>query len=144
MSRPGGTPDNFAVLLARHWLRTGTPYLGRRLELFEVLGETQRQIGGHLVVSGLVFPRRTRIEQLRWHSWTRLRNTKAERWFDFEFHVRQLAFDERVDHGSRVGQAHALADTVGSALPASIDQPALRLVLAQTATQHLGIDFWWQ
>src|SRR5271166_2478617 len=75
MSRPRRTPDSSAVLLdCYHRLRTGIPYLGRRLELFEILGEALGQIGGHLVVSGLVFPRRTRIEQLRWHSWTRLRN----------------------------------------------------------------------
>src|SRR5271166_1209249 len=131
--------DGLGYLLRYHRLRSGFLHLARGVELLEVLGEALRQVGGHLVVGGLVLPRITRIQQLGRHAGNRLWNAEAEGWFDFEFHICELAFDQRVDHGARVRQAHALADAVWPALPASVDQPALRLMLPQTAAEHLRI-----
>ena len=67
-------------------------------------------------------------------------NAQAKRMLSYEFSVRQLAFERGVHHGARVLQAHALAHAEGAAGPAGVHQPALRLVLAQAAAQHLRID----
>src|SRR5215467_814674 len=92
--------------------------LGRGVELLEVLREARRKIGGCLVIGVLVLPRIPRRQDFRWNSRTRLRDAEAERRLDFELNIGQTAIDQRVDHGARIRQAHALADAVSATLPA--------------------------
>ena len=65
---------------------------------------------------------------------------EPERRLNFELHIGKIAFHQRIHHGARMRQAHALAYAVASALPAGIHQPALRIVLAQAAAQHLRVS----
>src|SRR5271166_3936960 len=93
--------DGLGYLLRYHRLRSGFLHLARGVELLEVLGEALRQIGGHLVVGGLVLPGVAGIQQLRGNAGNRLWDAEAEGRLDFEFHICEFTFDQRIDHGAR-------------------------------------------
>ena len=95
-------------------------------------GFTSGLFGG-FVEGGFVWPGVAGIHHLRRNSWARFGNAEAEGGFDFEFFSCQFAFDGRIHHGSGIGDGHASADAVGSALPAGVHQPALGVMLAQSA-----------
>src|SRR5579863_1323338 len=114
------------------------------VELLEILGEAVAQVFGGFIVGGFVAPGVARIQDLWRNARTGLWNGEAKGGLDFEFFADQLALDRRVDHGAGVGDFHALAYAVRSALPARVDQPALRVVLAQAAAEHFCISFWRQ
>jgi len=54
-------------------------------------------------------------------------------------HVQGIVMDG-VDDGSRLGQGHAMADTVTATHPAGVDQPDLSLVLLTLLSEHLSVD----
>ena len=57
--------NTWVSLLRSHRFRSRFFHLAGGVELLEVLGEARGEIGGHLVVGGLVLPRIARIQQLR-------------------------------------------------------------------------------
>ncbi len=55
------------------------------------------------------------------------------------FHLVELAIQGGVEHGARVADADALADAVGSAHPAGIEQPAVDIVAGDLAFEQVGV-----
>src|SRR6516165_6670447 len=104
--------------------------LRRRVEVLKVLLEAVAQIVSSAIVGSLVGPRIARIQYLRRHAVTELRNRKSEGWLDGKVVANQLTFHRCIYHRSRVRDAHAPADAIAPALPACIDQPTLCIVLA--------------
>ena len=51
-----------------------------------------------------------------------------------------FALNRGIHHGARVRNVHALTHAVRAALPAGIHEPALSVVLAQAAAEHLRIN----
>src|SRR5690606_5960538 len=87
--------------------------------LVELLGELRRL----LIVGGAVLPGALRFEDGALDVRARGRHLEAEERLDTGLDAVERAVEGRVQHGARRRQAPALADAVGAAGPAGVEQP---------------------
>src|SRR5271169_2916142 len=115
-----------------------TAYEG--LEFGEVRRETPGQLARGLVIGLLVGPGAARVEHLARDLGAALGHHKPEIGVLAHRCGGEPAVECRAQQRARVMDRHAPADAVGAAGPARIDEPALRPVLFDARTQHLGVD----
>src|SRR6266404_3534074 len=105
-------------------------------ELLEVALETPGDFARRLVVARFVRPGAARIEHLAGNLGATLRDVEAEMGFAPHRRLAKSAVQRGAHQGAGMGDRHALADAVGTARPAGIDEPALRLVTADALAKH--------
>src|SRR5271155_1261877 len=102
----------------------------------EALGQTARG----LVIGLLVGPGAARVEHLVRHLGAAFRHEEAEIRLLADGRRGEAAVERGAQQGAGMGDRHAPPGAISAARPAGIDEPALRPMLANQGTQHLGID----
>ena len=90
-------------------------------ELSEIVDELLHELGGGLVISGLVRPGRARIEDVTVDGLYRDRHLEAEIGIDAEFNAIEASIERGIQECARDLDRHAVANAIFAARPACVD-----------------------
>src|SRR5215217_1223904 len=110
------------------------------LELLEVLGKEPGELFGLLVVSLLVRPGATGVEDARRDAGDFFGDVEAKDGMLPGLDVVEFARYRRPHHRARLGDVYAVSHPVGSTRPPGVDQVAARAVLAHPLGEHSRVD----
>ncbi len=111
----------------------------KRLELGEIVLEPAAQAARHLVIGPLVGPGAARVEHIGRDLGTALGHQEPEIGVLAHRRPGEAAVERGAQQRAGMGDRHALADPVGAARPAGIDEPAIGLEAGDAVAQHLGV-----